>query len=190
MKYSCMSFGKRSHRIELLHLNKPIKHGLAGMITSKLFKDAIAIVIDYREINQTDYAFACFAVSQGNIGPRILMTPQIFYDIKRGKPEARTILLHELGHYCHGDLETQNPNRDVERQMDAAIGKVSDAELRADQFAAEYLGVTTVLQGLSNIKAMMSTQYADYDEESLRVSLQEIDLRIAALKSKQGMSQE
>jgi hypothetical protein len=44
MKYGRMSFGKKATRITIVHLNKPQSCGLAGMVTSPIFAENIALV--------------------------------------------------------------------------------------------------------------------------------------------------
>lgn len=104
LKYNRMYFGSKKNRITFVHLNKPWKLGLAGMVTSPLFEEKIAVAVDNTPMDEADYDYACLACNRDGKSPRILMIPRVFYDIKRGSAEARTILLHELGHYRNGDI--------------------------------------------------------------------------------------
>lgn len=175
MKYQKMSFGKNKKRISLYHMNKPLSSGFVGMVTSNLFSENIAVIIDTSPENE--YDFACLAWAQNGSVPRIKMTEEIYYDIKRGKPYARMILFHELGHYFHNDFLTQNEQSEEERFDLASQGRPNELEIRADSFAVEYLGVEIVAEGLDCLYNLVKYKYNEYDECDLSVVLKEIDIR-------------
>lgn len=181
LKYNRMSFGKKEKRITFVHLNKPWKLGLAGMITSPMFQEKIAVIIDDTPFEKSDYDYACFACDKYGKSPRIMMNSRVFYDIKRGHPEARAILLHELGHYHHNDIPNASGIDCEERETLVANGKVSPAELRADAFAADYLGAETVIAGLSTLKERIRKDYSEYEESYYSATMAELDARISAL---------
>ena len=159
MRYQTMHFGKKKNRISLIHMNKPLKGGLAGMVTSSIFNENIAVIVDETAEELRDYDFACLACGENGVAPRVMMTKEIYYDIKRGKPYARMILFHELGHYYNRDLSVQNPERDVERVKLTSEGIVSTEETKADAFASEYLGVATVIEGLKHLQILVSNMH-------------------------------
>ena len=177
MKYQKMSFGKKKKRISLYHMNKPLSNGVVGMATSDLFSDNIAVIIDNTPENERDYDFACLAWAENGAVPRIKMSEEVYYDIKRGKPYARMILLHELGHYFYNDHLMQTENRDVGRAELAFRGKLDEAERRADLFAIEYLGVNAVVEGMDYLYSLVKCKYDGYDEHSISGILKEIDIR-------------
>ena len=61
MRYQTMHFGKKKNRISLIHMNKPLKGGLAGMVSSPLFNENIAIIVDETPEELRYYDFACLA---------------------------------------------------------------------------------------------------------------------------------
>ena len=170
-----MSFGKNKKRIFLYHMNKPISGGLVAMVTSNLFSDNIAVIIDNTPENERDYDFACLAWAKNGSTPRIIMSEKVYYDIKRGKPYARMILFHELGHYFHNDNLTQSKHSDEERFKLASQGIPNKVEIRADSFAVEYLGVEIVAEGLDCLYSLVKCKYNEENEYA--VILKEIDIR-------------
>lgn len=181
LKYNRMSFGKKEKRITFVHFNKPWKLGLAGMVTSPMFQENIAVVIDDTPFEESDYDYACLACDKQGKAPRLMMNSRVFYDIKRGTQEARTILLHELGHYKNNDIPNGSGTDEGERESLAGAGKVSPAELQADAFAAEYLGTEIVANGLAALKERVLHDYADYEQDYCDATVKELEARIAAL---------
>ena len=181
MRYQSMHFGKKKNRISLVHMNKPLKGGLAGMVSSPLFDENIAIVVDETPEELRDYDFACLACGENGAAPRVMMTREIYYDIKRGKPYARMIFFHELGHYYNKDLSIHNPDRDVEREEKALEGTVSPEETRADAFAANYLGAKNVILGLETLQQIIEIKYKDYDSGSVVTTINELKMRVQLL---------
>jgi len=177
MRYQTMHFGKKKNRISLIHMNKPLKGGLAGMVSSSIFNENIAIIVDETPEELRDYDFACFACGENGAAPRVMMTREIYYDIKRGKPYARMILFHELGHYYNKDLSTHNPDRDAERVKLASEGIVSTEETKADAFAAEYLGSSCVIEGIETLKALVADLYSTSIAKEIELITSELDSR-------------
>ena len=181
LKYNRMSFGRKEKRITFVHLNKPWKLGLAGMVTSPMFQENIAVVIDDTPFEESDYDYACLACDKHGRSPRIMMNSFVFYDIKRGSLEARTILFHELGHYHNKDISEGKCSGHDTREALATSGSVSPAELCADAFASDYLGKDKVIMGLAALKERILNDYANYEEVCYAATIQELDSRIAAL---------
>ena len=176
MRYQIMRFGKKK-RISLIHLSKPLSNGFAGMVCSPLLADRIAIVVDPLEKERTEYDFACLAFGENGAFPRIMMTKEVYYDIKRGEPYARMILLHELGHYDRQDHLIPKADCDEERARLVSGGLVSEAELAADFFAAAYLGAEVVAVGLQQLWEKIACKYNECDEEEAELARKELALR-------------
>lgn len=179
MRFKC---GK--DRMLLTHLRKPImvpgrNLALAGYVDSALFPQNIGLIIDYRQRDDTTYEYACAALgSDGSV--RILMEPEVYLDFVRGKPYARTTILHELGHVFHNDLQEIHSNGteyDAERLSTIEKGEVHERELRADAFAARFLGIDVVCEGLSFLQEADISE----DEEANAPSIQELGKRIQVL---------
>lgn len=183
MKYQTMFFGKKENRITLTHLNKPIKKGLVGMVSSPLFNDNIAIVIDNNTDESRNYDFACLAYTKNYATPLIMLENDVYYDIKRGKPYAHMILLHELGHYYHKNISNYIEENDADREQLVSIGKVSENEIHADSFAADYMGVDAVISGLEQLKLLISGRCVNYEETNINTIIKEIDIRIKQFKN-------
>ena len=182
MRYQSMHFGKKKNRISLIHMNKPLKGGLAGMVSSSIFNENIAIIVDETPEELRDYDFACLACGENGAAPRVMMTREIYYDIKRGKPYARMILFHELGHYYNKDLSTHNPDRDAERVKLTSEGTVSNEEIKADAFAVDFLGASCVIVGLEKLKTLVADLYSTTIEKEIGLVTAELDNRANILR--------
>ncbi len=179
--YQEMYLRDGKERVHLILLRKPIcvqDQSLAGYVSSKLFSENIALVIDRRE--ERTYEYACAAMDNaGHL--RVLMEAEVYLDFLRGKPYARATILHELGHIHYNDLpEIEGMQYDTERLCTIESGEVHEREIRADAFAARFLGKETVREGLSFL------QEADIaeDEEENGPSIQELSRRIHILGTK------
>ena len=181
MRYQTMHFGKKKNRISLIHMNKPLKGGLAGMVSSPLFNEDIAIIVDETPEELRDYDFSCLACGENGAAPRVMMARGIYYDIKRGKPYARMILFPELGHYYNKDLSVHNPEHDAERVKLTSEGTVSIEEIKADTFAVNYLGAKKVILGLETLQQIIESKYKDYDSDSVDTTISELKMRVQHL---------
>ena len=173
-----MSFGDKKNRIKIVHLKKPMEKGLAGMVMAKFFKENIGIVVDRNEERGIDYSFACIASSLDGKVPRIILQDDFFYDIKRGSDEARTILFHEIGHYYYGDYKAGQT--DDQRLEALRNGEVLEMEIKADAFAASYLGFEKAIHGLQQLKESIIDQAVD--DEAKAFAIEELEKRIALLQ--------
>ena len=176
MRYQKMSFGKKQKRISLIHMNKPMQNGVAGFIASRMFSNKIPIIVDNATEEECDYDFACLACGKDGLVPRIVMSREVYYDIKRGKLYARVILLHELGHYFYNHHLIQKENRDEERAKLASNDEASEEEIKADLFAVEYLGVECVVAGLDGICDHLKQKYDERDDD-VAIALKELYIR-------------
>lgn len=181
MEYQIMKFGKSKNKISIVHLRKPLKNGLAGFVSSSYFKNNLPIVVDDLIDKENDYDFACLAFSKDKKCPRIMMTRNVFYDIKKGLPYARMILFHEIGHYVFRDSLNVSDETEEIRLSDVKKGIVSEQELVADKFAVKYLGLESVIEGLEELEEIIQSEYSECDEVSKEITLTEIKLRIKTL---------
>ena len=187
LTYQIMRFGKKERRIDVLHLRKPVKKGLAGMVMSNLFPHNVALVVDPRPIEDLEYSFMCLSRGAVPDSASIWMEEDTFYGIKRGEPLARTCLFHELGHYYYQHLKGSEEEMDAydEARVSAVeTGQVIQEELDADQFAADYLGKGYVIAGLSKLMEETSNRIDQglYPEENA-AAIKELEYRIKKLLS-------
>lgn len=180
--YQFMYFKKADLCIRVIYLRKPIVIGalqmaLAGYTQCPTLEGRVSLMVDYRDRDSLTYDFACAAVgSDGRI--RVLMEPETYLDFVRGKPYARTTILHELGHIHNGDLRDPaftSDQYDEERLSSIQDGQVEKRELRADDFAADLLGTDYVAKGLSEIRDRISV----FIESEYEDTVAELNLRIA-----------
>ena len=179
-----MYFKSGKDRMMLVNLRKPImirdrNMSLAGYVRSKLFHEDIGLIIDYRHRDEINYEYACASMgSDGRV--QVLMEPEIYLDFVRGKPYARTTILHELGHVFYNDLPEiyrDGTEYDVERLGVIEAGNVHEREIRADAFAARFLGTAVVSEGLSYLREADIAE----DEEANAPSILELGRRIQLL---------
>ena len=187
-KYNTMSFGKKENRINVIHLKKPLDNGFAGMITSGLFRENIAVVVMKNEIDFPDCQFACLSSAADNTSVKVEMEENIFYGIKRNDKMARTVLFHELGHYYYNHLKNGTADMEVyaSERLDRALhSEVIPQELEADLFAARYLGHDYVMTGLNMlIRQISKDEAAEIAIAELRYRIEHIALDAASECSK------
>lgn len=186
LTYNTMRFGKKGRKITILHLKKPVQKGLAGMITSKLFPQKIALVVDDKPCDDLDYSFACLSYTPETAFAAIWIEENLFYGIKSGDKMARTTLFHELGHYYHKHFKNSKEEMDAydeARSQMVETNQVIQPELDADQFAVDYLGLDYVIDGLTVLKSRLADRIecGAYDSEAGDVAIKELSLRIARL---------
>lgn len=181
MKDYTTIFGVEKDKIELTLLDEPMELGLVGMVSSELFGENIAIVVE-DDPQTVEYDFACLGYTKAGTAPRVMMKKEFYEDLKNGTQEAKSILFHEIGHYANGDILANSGHEDEERERLVLQNKVSKKEIRADAFAVQYLGIECVVQGLTALKQRILTEYADYDEESIQITIKEIDIRISHIE--------
>ena len=95
---------------------------------------------------------------------------------------AKTVLMHEVGHYYNVDVGNNEDNSEDRRRELVTQNKVCPKEIKADAFAVQYLGKDTVIAGLEALKERIIKDYAGYDEESVRLSIKEIEIRLSHIK--------
>lgn len=174
-------FGDGKDKIELTLLDEPMDQKLAGMISSPMFKENIAIII-IEDPDSVDYNFACLGWAKNGVAPRIAMTEELYKELKAGVPVAKVVLMHEIGHYYHGDNEKDEDNSDDRRRELVLQNKVCHKEINADAFAVKYLGKEPVIAGLNELQRRILVDFTDYDEESIQITIKEIDIRISHIE--------
>lgn len=181
MQYKEIEFGKNASKITVTLLDETMGQGLTGMISSKMFKENVAIVI-VEDPDSVDYNFACLGWAENGVAPRVAMTDKLYKELKAGLPVAKVVLLHEIGHYYNCDNEKDEDNSDDRRREFVLQNKVCYKEINADAFAVKYLGKETVIAGLQELQQRILADFADYDEESIQITIKEIDIRISHIE--------
>ena len=187
MQYNEIEFGHGENKITITLLEETMGKGLIGMLSSTIFKGNIALVVD-EDHDDEDYTFACLGCGKDGVAPRVLMTEELYNELKKQTPMAKTVVMHEVGHYYNSDIGNNDDNSEDRRRELVSQNKVCPKEIKADAFAVQYLGKNTVVAGLENLRDKILVDYADYDEESVHLSIREIEIRISHIKeSSRGM---
>lgn len=181
MQYCEIVFGSDENKITITLLDETMGKGLMGMISSSIFKENIALVID-EDHNDEDYTFACLGCGQNGVAPRVQMTKEMFDELKNQTLMAKTVVMHEVGHYYNSDVGNNDDNSEDRRRELVSQNKVCPKEIKADTFAVQYLGKDNVIGGLENLRDKILVDYADYDAESVQLSIREIEIRISHIK--------
>ena len=181
VQYREIEFGRDENKITVTLLDETMGQGLIGMISSPIFKENIAMVI-VEDPDSVDYNFACLGWAENGIAPRVAMTEKLYKELKAGVPVAKVVLMHEIGHYQNGDVTMDDDNSDERRSKLVANDEVCPKEIKADAFAVEYLGKETVIDGLKELQRRILADFADYDEESVKISIKEIEIRIKKIE--------
>ena len=181
LQYKEFKFGTGENKIQIMLLDEIMEQGLAGMISSPMFKENIAIVICENPEDE-DYSFACLGCGKDGVAPRVVMTEELLNELRNEIPVAAVVLMHEIGHYYNSDVGNNEDNSDERRRKLVMNNDVCLKEVKADAFAVQYLGKETVITGLETLKQRIHDVYKDYDEESVELSIKEIDIRISQIK--------
>ena len=181
MQYKELKFGENENQITVTLLDETMGQGLIGMISSPMFKENIAIVI-VKDPDSVDYNYACLGCGENGVAPRVAITEKIFDELKEEKTFAKVVLLHEIGHYYHSDIGNKEDNSDKRRRHFVTKNEACPKEIKADAFAVQYLGKQAVVSGLRELQRRILVDYADYDEESVQITIKEIDIRISHIE--------
>ena len=176
-----LKLGANENQITVTLLDETMGQGLIGMISSPMFKENIAIVIDKCN-DPFDYNFACLGCGENGVAPRVTMTEKVYDELKEELSVAEVILLHEIGHYYNSDVCKNEDNSDERRRQLVVKNEACPKEIKADAFAVKYLGKETVVKGLQELQRRILVDFADYDEESVQITIKEIDIRISHIK--------
>ena len=181
MQYNEIEFGNDENKITITLLEETMGKGLMGMLSSTIFKENIALIID-EEHDDEDYTFACLGCGKDGVAPRVLMTEELYNELKKQTPMGKTVVMHEIGHYYNSDVGHNEDNSEERRRNLVSQNMVCQKEIKSDAFAVQYLGKDTVIAGLEALKERIIKDYADYDEESVRLSIKEIEIRLSHIK--------
>ena len=188
-EYAYIPFGKGAHRLEVVLERKVRRGGYAGLVASKQFPETIGIVVREDFLDEMNVQSAYITAKKDGRDPRIILSTETFVGIKRGCIADRFSLLHEVGHYVCGhlvdppDLKEENAMR--ERLLEE--NQVSQDELDADAFAANYLGAEVVAWALQEkMERRMATDlaYGVEKEDLSKKALLEYQLRIDAINDR------
>lgn len=182
--YYPISFNDEDHKIEIVILESPLEKGLVGMVTSKLFHDNIALVVDYSPNEYLDYDYACLSHYRPSDRYAVHMEEFIYTGLMAQDSMAMTILFHELGHYYHNDIDSPDylTVYDEQRKTSVLDGNANERELLADRFAVDYLGTEIVIKGLQDLKKATLERFDnECDPESFKLNQKELQYRIDAL---------
>lgn len=181
MQYKEIEFGNDESKITITLLDQTMGQGLIGMVSSPMFKENVAIVI-VEDPDSVDYNFVCLGWAENGVAPRVAMTEELYEELKAEVPVAKVILMHEIGHYYNDDNKKYEDNSDDRRREFVLQNKVCHKEINADAFAVRYLGKDTVIAGLRELQRRILVDFADYDEESVKITIREIDIRISHIE--------
>lgn len=181
VQYNEIEFGNDENKITITLLEETMGKGLMGMLSSIIFKENVALVID-EEHDDEDYTFACLGCGKDGVAPRVLMTEELYNELKKHTPMGKTVVMHEIGHYYNSDVGYNEDNSEERRRNLVSQNMVCQKEIKADAFAVQYLGKDTVIAGLEALKERIIEDYTDYDEESVRLSIKEIEIRLSHIK--------
>ena len=177
--------GSDENKLSILIMEEMMERGLAGMVSSPMFEENIAIVV--RENKEYDYYFiAGFSQKKKGAASCVFITKELLDELRDESPMAKTIFLHEIGHYANSDVEIFDEKNDDRRREFVKQNKASPKEIKADEFAVGYLGRETVINGLKELKDRILAKCKDYDPESIKLSVKEIDIRISYLLETNG----
>lgn len=177
LQYKQLEFGTDENEITITLLSEVIEQGLAGIISSPMFNENIAIVICENPEDE-DYSFACLGCGKDGVAPRVVITEELLNELRNEIPVAKVVLMHEIGHYYNSDVGNNEDNSDERRRKLVVNNEVCPKEIKADAFAVVYLGKEMVIAGLETLKQRIRDVYKDYEEESVELSIKEIDIRI------------
>lgn len=178
-----LEYGMGDFAVKVLLLKEQIGLGLIGMISSKSFKQNVALVKNEDSTVGGDFGPAYHGSSLNGAAQRVGMDARLIDGLREESAEALTILFHELGHMVNQDSIAVG--RDEEeyqqgRKDCVKAGRVEEREILADNFAAKYLGAQMVIEGLSSLLEHEKTAYSpdEYDQDEIDIMLSELRLRI------------
>lgn len=193
-EYTYMPFGKGAHRLEVVLERKVRRGGYAGLVVSKQFPGTIGIVVREDLLDEMNVQSVYITAKKDGSDHRIILSMETLVGIKRGCIADRFSLLHEVGHYVCGHLvdppELEEENAMRERLL--AENQVSQDEVDADAFAANYLGADAVVRALQeSMERRMAADlvYGVEEEDISQKALLEYQLRIDAINDRFGLGE-
>ena len=103
MQYTEYEYGVGENKITITLLDETMGKALMGMISAPIFKENIAFVVSEAP-DSDDYTFACLGCGKDGAAPRVAMTKELYDELKIETPMAKTVVLHEIGHYYNSDI--------------------------------------------------------------------------------------
>lgn len=180
VQYKKIEFGSDQTKITITLLEESMGKGLIGMVSSPLFRENIALVVS--EEDETDgYTFAGLGYGKNNVAPRVLMTTELYNGLMAGCTMAKTAVMHEVGHYYNEDKGSDGNDCEEIRRKLVIQNKVCIKEIKADAFAVKYLGKNVAVAGLNALKDKILTEYMGCEEESVLLSVRELEIRISKI---------
>ncbi len=177
-----LGVGKKEIRVYLL--DSPMEKNIVGMVESDLFTSNVGLVLDSHE-EDLEYNWAALFYGQQNTG-FIMMEDEIYQGLKNNGNMEIMILLHELGHYFFEQFnKTADPGTKEQARLSAILdNQVYIEEIKADEFAADYIGPIKATEALEYLKQKTIDKYSNeqYDIDNIKITLKEIDLRIQNLQ--------
>ena len=193
-EYTYMPFGKGAHRLEVFLERKVRRGGYAGLVVSKQFPGTIGIVVREDLLDEMNVQSVYITAKKDGSDPCIILSMETLVGIKRGCIADRFSLLHEVGHYVCGHLvdppELEEENAMRERLLEE--NQVSQDEVDADAFAANYLGADAVVRALQeSMERRMAADlvYGVEEEDISQKALLEYQLRIDAINDRFGLGE-
>lgn len=180
------TFGSGDSTIKLTLYPQPGESNVVGTLISKRFPHEVYLMqwADDRLSAGGEFCYACTAAVDGICA--VMMRESLIASLRLGDGLAEMVLLHELGHYVHGDVDRAKAHlADDERVRSIQQGKVQQEELDADAFAAEYLGKNAVASALTELKQLRTQKYKgkeEWEQDSVNIGIQELELRISSLR--------
>lgn len=193
-EYTYIPFGKGAHRLEVVLERKVRRGGYAGLVVSKQFPGTIGIVVREDLLDEMNVQSVYITAKKDGSDPCIILSMETLVGIKRGCIADRFSLLHEVGHYVCGHLvdppELEEENAMRERLLEE--NQVSQDEVDADAFAANYLGADAVVRALQeSMERRMAADlvYGVEEEDISQKALLEYQLRIDAINDRFGLGE-
>lgn len=124
------------------------------------------------------YHFCACQVSDNEMG---IVFDDLYLNIANTNSNVfDALLMHEVGHFIHGDLDKDFNREEAwqERVLQIMKGKVADNELAADSFAVEHCGKNAVMKMLDIVIETRKKRNTPDGE----IAIKELELRKQAVK--------
>ena len=91
--------------------------------------------------------------------------------------DGLVMLMHELGHYLNGDIETCDADYSKNRRILLGRGVIMENEYKADEFAIKECGIEKFLKSLEWMEVIRKHVFCGDGGENLRLALFEFSKR-------------
>ncbi len=180
LNYTEKNYSNGATSITVVVFDKLFKSNIIGIVISDLFEYMVPLILVEKDENAVDFAY--LGCAKGGRYPRISFENEYCADLRALTNEVVTVIFHELGHFYNGDLTNGSFNFEAyhaERVGVANTNIVHSMELKADDFAASFLGNTVVADGLTAVKIRTEESYTGY--ENVEIAVSELEERIKRL---------